>query len=442
MIPPPFVVHSSGRFLARADGTPFFYLADTAWELFHRANLEEADHYFRTRREQGFTVVQAVILPEFAGLDVPNPYGQRPLIDDDPAQPNERYFKHVDMLLDRAGWNGLTVALLPTWGDKWHRVHDLWGTKVIFTPENARIYGRWVGARYAARDNLIWVLGGDRPIGDETHRAINRELAAGLREGDGGRHLITFHPYGGKSSADDFHAETWLEFNMLQSGHTGHDFANHAMIDRDYARQPVKPCLDAEPCYEDHPVMGAKWSAEASDFFDAYEVRKRAYWAVFAGAFGHAYGAHSVWQWWDPTRERVNQVRTPWREALQLPGAKQMKHLRTLLEARPFFTRIPDQSLLAGPARERGAHLRATRASDGAYAFVYSPAGQPFELQLESLSGDSLASGWFNPRTGLFAPADRLVRRATATFVPPEIGFDWVLVLDDTARGYAAPGPV
>lgn len=440
MKPPPFVVHPSGRFLARSDGRPFFYLADTAWEIFHRANLEEADHYFRTRGEQGFTVVQAVALTEFAGLQVPNYYGERPLIDDDPARPNEGYFKHVDMLLDRAGWNGLTVAFLPTWGDKWNRIHDLWGTKVVFTPENAYTYAKWIGQRYAARENLIWVLGGDRPISNDTHRAITRELARGLREGDGGRHLITFHPYGGRSSAEDLHAEPWLDFNMLQSGHTGHDFGNHEMIDRDYARQPVKPCLDAEPCYEDHPVMGAKWSPDPADWFDAYEVRKRAYWAVFAGAFGHAYGAHSVWQWWEPPRERVNSVRTPWREALKLPGARQMRHLRTLMEARPFFERIPDQTLIEGAVGKRGAHLRATRASDGSYALVYSPDGQPFSVKTAKLAGETLAAGWFNPRTGKFAALDAQPRRDVTEFTPPEIGFDWVLVLDDAAKGFAAPG--
>src|SRR6185312_12707323 len=146
----------------------------------------------------------------------------------------------------------------------------------------------------------------------------------------------------------------------------------------------------------------AKWSRESSDWFDAYEVRKRAYWSVFAGAHGHAYGCHPVWQWWDPTRERVNHVRTPWREALLLPGAKQMRHLRTLIESRPFFNRIPDQSLIASPVGIRGSHQRATRANDGSYAFIYTPDGQPFDVSLVKLSGAAVAVRWFNPRNGKF----------------------------------------
>ncbi|MBE3068735.1 MAG: DUF4038 domain-containing protein, partial [Planctomycetes bacterium] len=38
-------VSANRRFLVHADGTPFFYLADTAWELFHKLEREEADRY-------------------------------------------------------------------------------------------------------------------------------------------------------------------------------------------------------------------------------------------------------------------------------------------------------------------------------------------------------------------------------------------------------------
>ncbi|HEU5077635.1 MAG TPA: glycoside hydrolase family 140 protein [Opitutaceae bacterium] len=440
MKPPPFLVHPSKRFLCKADGSPFFYLADTAWELMHRATLDDVDYYMKARAAQGFTVVQTVAIPEFGGLCVPNPYGHCPLMDDDPTRPDEMYFRHVDMVVQRAEWNGLVVGFLPTWGDKWHKTHELWGSKVIFNPENAFIYGRWIGRRFAERDNIIWILGGDRPVLDENHKAINRAMAAGLREGDGGRHLISFHPAGGFSSGETLHEESWLDFNMAQSGHTGHDYSNHAFIDQDYQRTPAKPCMDAEPCYEDHPVMGKKWTSDASDFFDAYEVRKRAYWAVFAGALGHTYGCHPVWQWWDQTRERVNHVRTPWREAVHLPGARQMAHLRRLMEARPFFQRVPDQSLLLPDTGTRGSHRRATRAADGSYAFIYTPDGQAFDTNLDKLSAPALASGWFNPRNGKFTPAERISRSARVTFTPPEAGFDWVLVLDDPAAGHTDLG--
>jgi hypothetical protein len=43
-------VAEGNRFLVTADGRPFFYLGDTAWELFHRLNREEATRYRSFRR--------------------------------------------------------------------------------------------------------------------------------------------------------------------------------------------------------------------------------------------------------------------------------------------------------------------------------------------------------------------------------------------------------
>ncbi len=74
-------VSPNQRFLLYADGTPFFYLGDTAWELFHRLSIEESAVYLENRRAKGFNVIQAVVLSELDGLNVPNADGERPLID-------------------------------------------------------------------------------------------------------------------------------------------------------------------------------------------------------------------------------------------------------------------------------------------------------------------------------------------------------------------------
>ena len=74
------------------DGRPFFWLGDTAWELFHRLNKEETEIYLQTRARQGFNVIQAVALAELDGLHQPNAYGETPLENDDPLKPKEKYF--------------------------------------------------------------------------------------------------------------------------------------------------------------------------------------------------------------------------------------------------------------------------------------------------------------------------------------------------------------
>ena len=158
------------RYLEYADGTPFFYLGDTAWELFHRLNREEADRYLTNRASKGFTVIQAVAIAQFNGLTDPNPYGAVPLADKDPAKPNEAYFKHVDYIVDKANEVGLTIGMLPSWGSYWKA-----GTG-IFTPENAKTYGRFLGRRYKDK-SIIWVLGGDENIRNDTERATITAMA-------------------------------------------------------------------------------------------------------------------------------------------------------------------------------------------------------------------------------------------------------------------------
>ncbi len=77
----PTRVSDNGRFLVKADGQPFLWFADTAWELFHRLNREDAAHYLQRRAEQKFTLVQAVILGEFYYLLRVDRAGQLPFVE-------------------------------------------------------------------------------------------------------------------------------------------------------------------------------------------------------------------------------------------------------------------------------------------------------------------------------------------------------------------------
>ncbi|MCX8107979.1 MAG: DUF4038 domain-containing protein, partial [Verrucomicrobiae bacterium] len=254
---PRLKVSENHRFLVYEDGKPFFWLGDTAWELFHRLNREEVCRYLDNRAGLGFTVVQAVALAELDGLNAPNAYGHRPLLNNDPASPDVKdgpendYWDHVDFVVQEANKRGIYVGLLPTWGDKWNKK---WGVgPEIFTPENARVYGEWLGRRYRTA-GVIWILGGDRPVESDSHKEIIRAMARGLRAGDGGNHLITLHPTGGQSSAQFFHNEDWLDFNMRQNGHVAEYTGRYDQTRVDYDRMPPKPVLDGEPIYEDHPV--------------------------------------------------------------------------------------------------------------------------------------------------------------------------------------------
>ena len=435
-------VSSNRRFLVTEDGAPFFWLGDTAWELFHRCDRDEVEHYLENRRQKGFNLIQAVVLAEEDGLNTPNSLGHTPLLGNDPTRPDEAYFAHVDFVVERAAARGLYVGMLPTWGDK---VNAAWGVgPVVFTAENARRYGRFLGERYRAAPNIVWILGGDRPVYDEgrDYGPITRAMARGIREGVGGHALMTFHPSGGRGSSSEFHDEEWLDLNMWQSGHRVRDYPNWEMIGGDYARSPTKPTLDGEPCYEDHPIdpWSREWRPEHGYFRD-HEVRKQAYRAVFAGAAGHTYGHHSVWQMYLPERPAKNHPYCTWLEALDRPGAGQMIHLRRLMTSRPYLTRIPDQGLLRSEEGSGGDHVRATRCSQGSYALVYIPnAGQAVEVELDWMAGETATVWWFRPRDGSSERVGEVPSRGAHSFTAPENGPDWVLVLDDASRRFPPPG--
>lgn len=428
---PRITVSDNRRFLVTEDGAPFFWLGDTAWEIFHRLTLEEAALYLDNRRRKGFNVIQAAALAEFDGLHTPNVYGEYALHEDDPTLPNDAYFRRVDAIIRMAAERSIYVALLPTWGDK---VVQLWGAgPAVFSEENAHVYGRWLGDRYGGDRNVIWVLGGDRPACTDTqdYRPIWQSMAAGIDIGAGYRTLKTYHPTGSQSSSALLHAEEWLDFNMMQSGHgSGRSTPVWEMIKHDYTLLPAKPVLDAEPNYEDHPVdPWPSWNP-ANGYFRAEDVRRQCYRSVFAGGCGVTYGHQAMWQFYSSRYPVVNHADRPWTDALDRPGATQIVHLRRLMESRPYLTRIPDQSILTFDGGERGEYCVATRDSEGRYALVYLPTPHPVTARLSWVAGSTVAGSWYNPRTGGAQAIGVFTAGGEVTFTPPPDGPDWVLVLD------------
>lgn len=445
---PKLRVSENHRFLVTERGAPFFYLGDTTWELFHRLNREEAVQLLDNRAARRFTVLQAVAIAELDGHNTPNPYGHLPFVDLDVTRPAvvdgpaNDYWDHVDFIVAEANRRGLYLGFLPTWGRFWRDTGN--DRKPLFTPANAEVYGEWLGRRY--RDSsLIWILGGDRDVATDEHREIIRAMARGLKRGDGGTHLMTFHPPGGNGSSTWFHEDAWLDFNMRQNGHVAEFTGRYDATRADYDRTPIKPVFDGEPIYEDHPVS---FNAAKLGHSTASDVRRPLYWNLFSGAFGHTYGHHSVWQMWAPSRPPINNPLMPWNEAILQPGAAQMQHGRALLESRPFLTRIPDDTVLVtdrvptsvpGSGRYR---FVATRDTDGTYAMVYAPIGRPFKVRMNVIRGAEVKAWWFNPRDGSAQPAGLFPNQGEREFVPLNPGemLDWVLVLDDAAKNYPPPG--
>lgn len=430
-------VSDDKHYLLTKDNKPFFWLGDTAWELFHRLNKKEADIYLENRAKKGFTVIQAVILAEFDGLNIPNANGDKPLTGNDPAKPNENYFRHVDYIVNKAASLGLIIGMLPSWGDKWNKS---WGIgPEIFTPGNAKVFGEYLGRRYKNKP-IVWILGGDRDIKDDDDRNIIVSMAEGLKKGDGGNHLMTFHPQGERSSSDFFKEDAWIDIHMSQTGHSK-ESKNYQYNIKNRALTPLHPHLDGEPRYEDHPN---KFNPAKEGWMDDFDVRQTGYWSMLSGACGHTYGNHNIWQFYTEERQPVTWARTNWMIAKDHPGSRQMGYMRRMFEKRHWQRLVPDQNLIMGENPEGPEYIVASSSQDGDFLMAYIPYGQKVKINTGRIKSRQIKGWWFNPRDGLTISLGVFANTKEMEFTPHSIGrgSDWVLVLDDASKNYPEPDGV
>jgi len=468
-------VSENGRFLVRGDGSPFFPLADTAWEIAWRLDRAEVDRYIRRRKRQKFNTIAIVAFSGEKGGHR-NRYGAHPFrMDGDrydplhplttpgnrPDRPEEYdYWDHLEYIIDSAESAGMYVILLPAWGNCTAGGYGNGrpSNEIIFDVDKARRYGRWIGQRFRTKTNLVWMLGGDRSAvyGTRDYRPVFRAMAEGIAEGVSGSTtpdsqvdynttLMSYHPQKwAPNSSRWFHNDPWLDFNSIQDQPKDQVPA----IENDYSLRPPKPTWLFEGGYEHRHNRYTDW-----------HIRYQSYQTVFAGGFGVTYGNMHLYNFpgAGDNRKESRDAAAPanWEAALDDPGAGQMQHLlklMTSLSSEQFLDRIPDQSLIDGDAGEvtdgegiRSNRLQATRGRRGDYAFVYSANGRNIRVRMDRLAGPAMAAFWFDPRNGRWwrqgrysaAPVPFLKVAAgpgspVHEFDPPgepADGNDWILVL-------------
>lgn len=422
--------------LSTEDGNPYLMVGDTAWELLNRLNREEVLNYLDTRQRQKFNMFWTVVLGEFNDFTKPTQEGDLPFLNLETLEPNPKYFNWIEWVLNEADKRGIYVGLVVTWGDK---LTAPWGAgpKIFDTPEKGKAFASYVAKRFKNKTNILWVLGGDRPpfvekgkwaegyaasIGlspDQNWLPIWDAMAEAIQESYGSNALITYHPQGGKDSTSHYlHDRNWLHLHAMQSGHgAGRDTPVWEAIDRDYHLEPVRPTFDSEPNYEDHPVSPWPTFDPRNGYFDEYDVRRQNWRSTFAGGCGFIYGHHSMWGCASDRYPWINHTKMDWKQAVDRPGAEQMKFIREVMETKNFFDWVPDQSVILGENGEHAEHKRAIRTKDGSTVMVYLPHGGSVQI---NHPGPAV---WFDPRTGKRTPA---TRTDNGYKTPNDI--DWVLI--------------
>lgn len=428
----PVRVSASGTFLEHMDGAPFFWLADTGWNAALKAEPDEWEDYVETRSRQGFTAIQWVTT-QWRAAPTGDRRNESAFAGHDRIALNVTFFQRLDArvaALDRAGLLSVPVLLWAIGGGADPDInpgHSLPEDQAIRLAQH--MIARWQGF------NNVWILAGDgdyRGPRAERWKRIGRAVFA-----DGPRAPAVMHPGGMHWIQDEFLDEPWVDIHGYQSGHGDDERALRWMTQgppaTTWSTEPVRPFINLEPPYENHLAYQSRQPLSAAT------VRRAVYWSLLnAPTAGVSYGGHGVWGWDDgsgpPTDHAGSGTPLPWREAMDMPGATQMKHVADLFMSIDYTRLRPAQDLLIDQpgSVEAASFIMVAATPERDLLIAYTPAAEPISLRSDQVPAG--VATWMDPRTGERSAATGVVEKGTLRFDPPGAE-DWVLILSTQTVG-------
>jgi len=378
-------------YLNHEDGTPFFWLACTAWNGGLKSTPQEWEHYLEQRAGLGYNVIQ-LVATQWRGCDA-NSRGEVAFTGCGRISINPSFFRHLDEKMDRINAHGHVAGLVLLWALPFGMGREL-SPGYYLPDQEAILLARYIIARYQAH-HVVWILGGDGKYDAELEdrwRHIGRQT---FRDDPPG--LATMHPHGELWVGDIFGREEWYDIDGYQSSHSTSEgtvrFINHT-IGEGWRVNPPRPVINLEPCYEQI----------RNEIFED-DVRNACYWSVFAAPpSGVTYGADGVWPWlregeW-PLNHRLTEEVSPWHEGIELPGSRQIGYLGTFMRSLRWWELLPAGELLLEQPGEEDyrKHIAVLRSEDHSQLLVYFPIKQSVKLMLPA--GLAYRYSWFDPVSG------------------------------------------
>jgi len=409
------------RYIEHADGTPFFWLADTVWcgPLF-------SDEYswrvfLNNRVEKEFTAIQFVMTQwRMAKTDAE---GNPAFTGKDRVAVVPEFFQRMDNYMDAINEAGLMAVPVLLWAI---RGDDNPGYTL---PESQKIVlAEYMLARYGAHQ-AIWFLGGDGDYAGEKAETWKRIGRAVFSEDH--HRLGTMHVRGKSWVGKEFRSEPWFHFISYQSGHGDDDNTFRWIVkgppSTQWKNDPPLPVINTEPNYEAH--NGYKHRKAHND----HSVRRAAYWSLLVSPpAGITYGGQGIWGWHQKIQAPADHVSTglgsSWYDAKDLPGAFSMKYLHQLFKTIDWWRLLPAQEVLSSQPGDDNVrkYITAAKTKNGDLLVAYTPDGEPIQLKTDSLKKPAKAM-WFHPRTGGWLDAGP-IDKSPQTFKPVDKN-DWILVI-------------
>ena len=416
----PLKVGPTHRYLVDQRGRPFLIVGDSPQSLIVNLSLSAAKRYIADRRSFGFNALWVNLLCDkyTGGRDDGSTYDHIEPFDKpgDISTPNAQYFTRVDAMLRLANRYGMAVFLDPIETGGWLNILEANGLAKAYA------YGQFLGKRYAAFPNLVWMSGNDyQSWNDPSIDALVLAVAKGIRSADP-RHAQTIElNYPVSNSLDD---GRWRPVIGLNAVYTYQ--ATYAEMLKAYDQRTFKPTFLVEAGYE-FEQNNSSYSPGTPE-----TLRRQEYWSLLSGASGQFYGNHYTWQFLPG-----------WQQQLDTPGSREMGYLVKLFSGRPWYRLVPDQKhtlLTSGYGTftttgdvDSSDYATAARTPDGKLAIVYLPTVRTFTIDLSKLAA-SVVARWYDPTAGTFTPAAPVsVNGSIETFRPADKNSagdgDWLLVL-------------
>ena len=408
----PIRVSEDGWHFVHADGTPFFWLGDTAWLAALKSEGADWETYLNDRRNKGFNVINI-----FTTQSRHNPgdaEGRLAYTGKEKIGIDVGFFRRLDQRMNAINEHGLVVApallhdsiVVPP-----RRVEAHWYLPELLAEDQLVVLGRYLVARYGAHQ-VVWVLGSDGNYQGEKAemwKRIGPEVFKYAPE-----RLASMHQGGLRWCGDEFRREPWYNFIIYQSGHGDSErelrWLTTGPPSLDWSKEPHLPVINNEPNYEGFIPYGSKTDVP----FDAHAARRACYWSLLvAPTCGVTYGVHGVWYWGAkpelPMQAEAWGVVPPWDEAMTWPGSTNMKHLKEFFTSLEYWRLLPDPELVADqPGKDTPQRfIAAARSEAGDLAVVYIPEGGKVTLRMDRMKSPVKAE-WFDPASGWRKPGEQV----------------------------------
>jgi hypothetical protein len=412
----PLRVSANRRYLVDQNGVPFLIAGDSPQTMIQEISTTDAEFFLANREGYGFNAMWVNLVGGFvngATYDGIKPF----TTEGDLSKPNEAYFARADAMIQLAAQHGQLVILDPIETTAWLPVLRSNGVT------KCRTFGRYLGNRYQAFDNIVWMSGNDfQTWTDPNDDAVVQAVALGIKDNDT-RHLHTVELHVPASgSLDDPSWAPIIDFNASYSYPP-----TYAQVIKDYNRPNFIPTFLIEANYEfENNTQAEPGTAQV--------LRIQEYRAQLSGATGQVYGSRYTWQF-----------ESPWKTFLDSPGSVQFEYMTNAFASRRWYDLVPDQAhtfvtagygtFTANGTNLQSDYVTAALTPDGTLGMAYMPSLRALSVNMAKLSGPVTAR-WYDPASGSYVAVagSPLANTGTRSFSAPGTNADgdgdWLLVLE------------